>query len=226
MTMIICTSAVYCLLLLGLLYAARRQSGHYLTVKMICSTAFVLLGILYAAVPGNLAYLPWMLPALILCFLGDFLIGLFRKSHRSRHFMLGLCFFLAAHVGFSAFLLKLHPGIHLWNVLIPVLVCGIFLVVERGCHLNMKKMKLPAMVYALFLSFFMIKALEFAGGNLGTGAGWIGLGALLFFASDVSIIFLYFRSFRSQRTKTGVHVFNLVTYYLVIIALEIGLYCL
>ena len=69
----------------------------------------------------------------------------------------------------------------------------------------------------------MVNALEFALDRRSVGALWTGVGAALFFASDVSIIFLYFHTFRRPEQKTAVHVFNLATYYLGILGILIGL---
>ena len=194
-----------------------------LTAKMVNSGAFVVLGILFAAVSGHISYLTWILPALALCFLGDFFIGLFRKNHKSRHFMLGLIFFLAAHLGFSLFLLILNPGIDLFNVGLPLAAGAAFLLLERLCGLKMRKLRWPAFFYALLLTFFMVNAVKFALDQRSAGAMWIGAGAVLFFASDVSIIFLYFHTFQLAEQKTAVHIFNLATYYLGILGILIGL---
>ena len=216
-------TAVYLCLLGNLLRAAVRGSQRYLTAKMVNSGAFVVLGILFAAVSGHISYLTWILPALALCFLGDFFIGLFRKNHKSRHFMLGLIFFLAAHLGFSLFLLILNPGIDLFNVGLPLAAGAAFLLLERLCGLKMRKLRWPAFFYALLLTFFMVNAVKFALDQRSAGAMWIGAGAVLFFASDVSIIFLYFHTFQLAEQKTAVHIFNLATYYLGILGILIGL---
>ena len=214
---------IYLCLLGNLLRAAVCGSQRYLAAKMTNSAGFVALGVFFAFLSGHLSYLAWILPALLLCFLGDFFIGLFRKNRKSRHFMLWLIFFLAAHLGFSLFLLMLHPGIDPFNIGIPLAVGVVFLLVERLCGLKMRKLRWPAFFYALLLAFFMVNALEFALDRRSVGALWTGVGAALFFASDVSIIFLYFHTFRRPEQKTAVHVFNLATYYLGILGILIGL---
>ena len=215
-------TAVYLILMMRLLLTAARGLPRYLAAKMAASGTFVVLGIVFALAAGHGFFLAWMLPALLLCFLGDFFIGLFRKSRNSRHFMLGLIFFLAAHLAFSFFLLAMHPGIDVFNIGIPLAVGVIFLLLERFCGLNMRKLRWPAFFYAFFLSFFMVNALKFAFDARNTGALWIGAGSALFFASDVSIIFLYFHTFRRTENKTAVHIFNLTTYYLGILGILIG----
>ena len=142
---------IYLCLLGNLLRAAVCGSQRYLAAKMTNSTGFVALGVFFAFLSGPLSYLAWILPALLLCFLGDFFIGLFRKTRKSRHFMLGLIFFLAAHLGFSLFLLMLHPGIDPFNIGIPLAVGVVFLLVERLCGLKMRKLRWPAFFYALLL---------------------------------------------------------------------------
>lgn len=95
--------------------------------------------------------------------------------------MLGLIFFLAAHLGFSLFLLMLHPGIDPFNIGIPLAVGVVFLLVERLCGLKMRKLRWPAFFYALLLAFFMVNALEFALDRRSVGALWTGVGAAAVF---------------------------------------------
>ena len=72
---------IYLCLLGNLLRAAVCGSQRYLAAKMTNSAGFVALGVFFAFLSSHLSYLAWILPALLLCFLGDFFIGLFRKHY-------------------------------------------------------------------------------------------------------------------------------------------------
>ena len=220
------TTMPYLVILAILLRCAKDKPDKYLTAKMTCSSLFMVLGVMYAMCARQPWNFWWMFPALTCCFLGDYFIGIFRKSKNTRHFMLGLILFLLAHVGFSVFVIYWHPGIELWNVLLPLGFGLVFLVMEKACRLRMKKLKWPAFVYCLVLSFFLIKALGFALEVQSPGAILIGAGAFLFFLSDLSICFLYFTNYKSARAKLAVHYFNLITYYISILVMEIGMGCM
>lgn len=90
----------------------------------------------------------------------------------------------------------------------------------RSSH---EKIKMAGVFYCLVLSFFLIKALGFAYTVGNDGSIFIGVGAVLFFLSDLSICFLYFISYKSAGKKLAVHYFNLVTYYISILVLEMGM---
>lgn len=214
---------LYLVLLCILLYCAKNKQERYLTAKMTCSSLFLVLGILYGMCASSLRNFLWMFPALLFCFMGDYFIGIFRKSKNTRHFMLGLSLFLMAHIGFAVFVMQWYPGVRLWNLLLPAALGMVFLVLERVCGLHMKRLKWPAFFYCLVLSFFLIKALGFAYTVGNDGSIFIGVGAVLFFLSDLSICFLYFISYKSAGKKLAMHYFNLVTYYISILVLEMGM---
>lgn len=220
------TTMPYMILLCILLYCAKNRQERYLTAKMTCSSLFMVLGVLYGMCATSPMIFIWMFPALLFCFLGDYFIGIFRKSKNTRHFMLGLVLFLLAHVGFIVFVMRWYPGIKIWNLLLPAALGVVFLILEKVCRLHMKKLKWPAFLYCLVLSFFLIKALGFSREAQSAGALLIGAGAVLFFLSDLSICFLYFVSYRSAKKKLAVHAFNLLTYYISILVLEMGMGCL
>lgn len=216
----------YLLFLALLLYCAKEKQEHYLKAKMTCSSLFLISGAAFGMSASSFSHFLFMLPALICCFLGDYYIGIFRKTKKTRHFMIGLILFLLAHLGFILFVLRWHPDISWWNLLFPICFGVVFFALQKICRLKMKKLKWPALVYCLVLSFFMIQAQTFAFSEKTIGAVLIGVGAFLFFLSDLSICFLYFINYRTPGAKLAVHYFNLITYYVSVYVLEIGMACL
>lgn len=57
----------------------------------------------------------------------------------------------------------------------------------------------------------------------GLASGWLGLGGMLFFTSDFTIIFLYFYKFRKAENRRKIHCINLATYYFGILAFDISI---
>ena len=69
----------------------------------------------------------------------------------------------------------------------------------------------------------LAKAISYMVFNFSLAGAWIGIAGILFFASDFSIIFLYFYKFKNKTNRQKVHIFNLLTYYMAVMAFDISI---
>ena len=158
---------------------------------------------------------------MLLCFLGDFFIGLSEEPEKPA-FYAGADLFWRPIWDFP-FLLMLHPGIDPFNIGIPLAVGVVFLLVERLCGLKMRKLRWPAFFYALLLAFFHGQCPGICPGSAVGRSPVDRSGSGAVFRLGCEHYFLYFHTFRRPEQKTAVHVFNLATYYLGILGILIGL---
>ena len=134
----------------------------------------------------------------------------------SRFFLAGTVAFMGAHAGFCVLFAR-APGVRLRPILaLPALVAGAAaLCIRDKRRFKLKKLAPAAFVYALCVGLMTSLAL----------AGWLGApsarsaltaaGAVLFFASDALLLFLYFY----HKKRGWLRAANLLTYY-------IGMLCL
>ena len=155
--------------------------------------------------------------AAVLCG-GDVVLALYNKLHRPGLFLAGLGAFLAGHSLFVWGLCQLQPmG---WPVpLAAVLGAGGAAVLSGMPGMQTGRMRPLVVLYAAFVSALLGKGLQLA---FGMGQPWCFLvlaGAVLFWISDLLILFLYFYPPR----RTAVHVANLLTYYYAMFLIAVSL---
>lgn len=122
--------------------------------------------------------------ALFFSWLGD--IALEIDNNKDLMFMVGLAFFLLAHVFyFMVFILtpgKSYPLKRLIIMILPVIVYGIFLL--AFLYNDLGDMRLPVIIYAIVILSMLAAALTRAG-KTGSASFWLVLvGAVLFVLSD------------------------------------------
>ncbi len=168
-----------------------QMMGMAYPIKLICSGGFMLMGImnlLYAMKTKckNLKLMVIMAIAMIFAFLGDFAIN--------QEFVSGVIFFALGHVFFVvAFLLYrkiTKPDIvisSIWGVISValILLCPLF-VFEPSFF------RYISAVYAGIISLMVGKALGNAIAEKSFYTKVIGVGSLLFYFSDVSLVFAWF----------------------------------
>ena len=76
-------------------------------------------------------------------------------------------------------------------------------------NIHTGKLRPFIMIYAFFVALFFSKGMHLAITDFSVPNLMIAVGSGLFFASDISILFLYF--YKSKGVK--IHIFNLATYY-------------
>lgn len=204
---------------LGLLVRRLRLPGRgYLPEKALCSLCFVAVAAVCAAL-GNRPEAFWrLLPALLCCVVGDVVLALYNRLRRPGLFLAGLGTFLTGHILFVWGLCQLQPmG---WPVpLAAVLGAGGAAALSGIPGMRTGRMRPWVVLYAAFVSALLGKGLQLA---FGMGQPWCFLvlaGAVLFWISDLLILFLYF--YHSKHP--AVHVANLLTYYYAMFLIAISL---
>ncbi len=216
---------IYMIELAGLIFVTQPQykKKHYVPVKMLCSLSFVGAAIVFGIVSGHVNYMAYLMGPLVMCALGDLFMGLYQVGSHKRQLVLGIIFFLMAHVGLIYTMFRLDGRVDVINFLLPVMMVIIFLIVKKKCHIHMGRVTYLACVYCGFLSFMLAKAISYMVFNFSLAGAWIGIAGILFFASDFSIIFLYFYKFKNKTNRQKVHIFNLLTYFMAVMAFDISI---
>ena len=197
---------------LWLLVRRLRLPGRgYLPEKTLCSLCFVAVAAVCTALGSRPEAFWRLLPALLCCVVGDVVLALYNHLRRPGLFLAGLGAFLAGHALFVWGLCRLQPmG---WPVpLAAVLGAG-------GAVALTGRMRPWVVLYEAFVSALLGKGLQLA---FGMGELWCFLvlaGAVLFWISDLLILFLYFYPAKHP----AVHVANILTYYYAMFLIAVSL---
>ncbi len=199
---------VYAALIIGLCLVCDNSLSrrYYVPLKVVCSASF--LGILFINYYFS-EKLTMMMWALLACFVGDLLMGLYNTYLRKQFMVLGIIAFMLGHVGLLNYMCRITDRNSALVYILPIVPCLILLAVRKVCKLHMGSLLLPCLIYCYFVSTMALKALE-CGLN---GMPWLGVAGILFLFSDFAILYLYFYHFRKREIKRIVHYFNLATYY-------------
>lgn len=198
-----------------------KKTKKSLLLKMICSTLFVLVGVLSTALAGGGSrYAVWILCGLVCSWLGDFFLHVSGKLY---FFLLGLSSFLVAHifyvVAFSAALYESFPESGFFNPWECLCIAVLVLIGVIGAHrlqINPGPATIPAFLYMCVLVTMMVKAFSLAircliaGTPLcGATAAILMVGSLCFVLSDATLGMLNFGPKKTFPLKC----FNIGTYY-------------
>lgn len=200
-------SAVFALLLAVACKAEWKQK-YYIFAKTLCSLAF---GVVFY-IAGSKSGVGWqfelMLPALFCCLVGDVFMAAYNRYRKRVFFITGLLIFLAGHLFFARWLCKLQR-LQFRDFLIPIFAVGFAWMLISQKNIYTGRLKPFILFYAFFVALFFSKGMHLAVADFSVPNLMIAVGSGLFFASDISILFLYF--YKSKGKK--IHVFNLATYY-------------
>lgn len=206
--------------LLATLYIRVNQYGAppvKLLLKTLASLAFVCLGLLGAARAGGAyAWLTWI--GLILGAAGDVLLQFMdcRPKDREPFFRAGLGAFLIGHV-FYIVAFALLGRVTGWAVLLAAVLFAALFLLQFPARMDLKGQKVPVYAYAAVISVMTAFAvLSFGAGARGA---LVGLGGILFLASDAILALIFFSPLREKALPT----WNLITYYAAQILLAISI---
>lgn len=203
---------IYLILVTVLILIAMFEPGkkHYIPCKMLCSTLFVIMGLLHSL---SLAIIGFCF-----CFAGDLFMGLYNRYRKKKFMGLGILLFLLAHVVFLIYLFALYPDLSYMLAVVPLLLCLLGLVLINFFHLHLGRLRYAALIYSVFVSAFMVKAVSIM---LTNGSLKIGCAGILFWLSDFSLLFYYFYHFRNKSMEKAVQGFNLGSYYIAMLLLAL-----
>lgn len=214
--MLVILSFIYFVGLAMLIKVAKYKKSSYALLKGGCSGLFLWVG-LYSGWNGaviNTKEYYLLLTALVLCALGDVLLGVANRhlrKVRKKPFLLGAISFSLAHVVFCVMLYSLHP--FSWYLfIVPVLLCALLQVLEKYRYVKLKSMRLFATVYAYLVGLMSLSAFTLVTQEVlpAPGKYLLAIGSLLFLISDCILLFLYFGTRRNKYDRS----LNLITYYI------------
>lgn len=195
-----------------------------LVYKMICSTAFVLIGVLSVLISGNKSiYAIMMLIGLLFGWIGDYFL---HAKTTNTYFGIGFCSFMLGHIVYIATFIRAIPVItpdynmlNLYEIIISAVLIGVSLFAAKKFKVNFssKILQYGVLVYTIILITMFIKAtvLGFEYYLTGAEGGIVAfivlfLGSLFFMLSDGTIGILMFGG---QSKNKPLKVFNIVTYF-------------
>lgn len=210
--MIMIETLIYVALLIALFFVCDNSLSRrfYVPLKMICSASFLVILWINQMLSEKLWLMFW---ALLACFVGDLLMAFYNTYRNKQVITLGIIAFMLGHVGLLNYMCRITDFTNVLVYILPVLGCGIVVLLKKVCHLHMGSLLAPCLIYAYFVSTMTLKAIE-CGLN---GMPILGVAGALTMLSDLTILFLYFYHFKDVKNKRIVHYLNLGTYYAAIL---------
>jgi uncharacterized membrane protein YhhN len=131
----------------------------------------------------NQTYSIGILVGLLFSFGGDLAL-LFQEKRKP--FMIGLVFFLIAHIIYAA-TFSLLGRFTIWDILSAGILFAAGLAFYKLIERNLGAMKIPVIAYILIISLMVNRAFStFASPSLSSAQAWmISIGAVLFYISDI-----------------------------------------
>ncbi|QSX05015.1 hypothetical protein JYG23_09985 [Sedimentibacter sp. zth1] len=203
-------------------YYNNNLKRYYTLAKAINSLCFVAVALYGGINFGNTTNLYFMLPAFILCLLGDVFLGInATKKNTENYFILGLLSFLIAHLVF-AMALNRYVKLSIYDFILPIVsVLLTYVLLNLDCMDISQKLKKYSILYSFFVALLLAKGI-----TLSIVCGYsmknilILLGSILFFASDFVLMFLLF--YRKKHHLMGT--LNLLLYYYGMLLLSFSLW--
>ena len=168
-----------------------QSNGFDFTLKCICSGLFALLGLInlgyaWKTKQANTRFYVGMAAGLVLAFLGDYLIGY--------DFIIGAATFALGHVCFvvAYCLMQNMQGLDALISGVLFLGCLIFLLFFPGLTFEVPIFRVVCIIYALIISTMLGKAIGNFIRTRNAVTGTIAVASLLFFFSDLMLVFDWF----------------------------------
>ncbi len=209
------------LLLYAILYTLINRSArkYYVPVKMLASTAYIVIAACLAVKSDNLAHFWILLPAFALCWAGDLFLGLHKKIVKTIILLIGTSCFMGAHLFFLIFLYGRTPFTG-WDLIAPAASAVIVWFLGKSEKYDFGRFRYGAVTYAFCIGYLFGKSLVTYIADPVNSNFFFMVGALFFIISDFLILVLYFRKKRAWT----VHGWNLATYYLAMYFISISIY--
>ena len=203
---------VYLALLIALFRVCDNSLSrrYYVPLKVVCSASFLVILWIEQFFSDKLWMMFW---ALLACFVGDLLMGLYNIYMRKRFMVLGIIAFMLGHLGLLNYMCRITDDTSSLVYILPVVVCAFMVLIKKMWHLHMGSLFVPCLIYCYFVTTMTLKAIECGLSNMPE----LAAAGILFWLSDFTILFLYFYHFTDKNTKRMVHYVNLATYYVAIL---------
>ncbi len=201
---------------------------YYVLAKTFNSVTFIAVSIICAYYGENIGTLVYFLPALLLCLIGDVVLGFYsvanekdikgnelppgesstNVSKKTTFFIMGLVSFAFGHVCFI-YVFSRMQRLTWVELIFPVLSIFITIGLTRLDGMNTGKLTIIIAVYSFMVAMLFSKGLHLVLAQFTVSYLLISIGSTLFLISDAFILFLYFY----KKKHESVHVINLATYY-------------
>ncbi|WP_312370654.1 lysoplasmalogenase family protein [Lachnoclostridium sp.] len=198
-----------------------KYKKYYVIVKTINSIGFLAVSIFCAYYGANIRTLIYLLPALLLCFIGDVVLGFYnatierdvketntKVTGKPSLFIMGLLTFAFGHVCFI-YAFSIMQKVTWVDMIFPILAIFITIGLTRLDKMNTGKLTKLIVAYSFMVAMLFSKGMHLVLSQFSIQNLLLSIGATLFLISDTFILFLYFY----EKKYKAVHVINLATYY-------------
>jgi uncharacterized membrane protein YhhN len=191
---------------------------YYTLVKFTNSLLFIAIATCGVISSGDTVLYFDILPALVMCLIGDVILAISKGATNKNLFLLGLGSFLIGHILFILLFNNLHP-LSIYDFILPIFSVLITFGLSKIKGMNVGNMLPCILLYSFFVSLLFFKSLGLLQATASLRNILLCVGSCLFFISDGIILFLYFYI----KKHPLVNFFNLLTYYygMFLIALSI-----
>ena len=195
-----------------------------LVLKMICSTAFVIIGVISMFISNNFSpYSITMVIGLVLGWIGDYFL---HAKPTNAYFATGFISFFLGHIAYIVAYVRATPLVYsdykMFNageIIVAVIVLVAALVVSKVFKVNFspKVVKYAIAAYFTLITFMLIRASALGycyyanGGEYGVlPLVLLSVGAVCFVLSDATLGII---GFGGQKKNYPLKIFNILTYF-------------
>lgn len=194
---------IYSLFVLALLTSINKKS--YIIFKTLNSLAFIGVALYCAIISQHTSLLVILLPALIGCGLGDFVLA----THYKKSFLYGLGCFLVANICYVFYFMHFKT-ISLIELIFPFLSIVIVISLSYLKHMDYGKYQTPILLYAFMITLATLRSISVYLLLSTPMFLYCMIGFILYFISD---IILLFERFYQCPYQPYLKILNLITYY-------------
>lgn len=205
-----------------------KYKRYYVLAKTINSITFIAVAIFCAYYGANIEILDLLLPALLLCLVGDIILGFYNVvcdktvkgnelsyvetgtnfTSKAALFILGLLSFAFGHGCFIYAFSKMQ-GLTWTDLIFPILAVFITIGLTKLDGMETGRLTILIAAYSFMVAMIFSKGMHLLFSQFNIGNLLLGVGTTLFLISDGFILFLYFYKKKSK----AVHIINLAAYY-------------
>lgn len=202
--------ALYTIAFVVLMRTCYRDDAkkYYTLAKFVNSALFIWVATYGMLRSGDSEWYYSLLPGLMMCLVGDVVLGIGSSKKSNNWFLGGLGSFLIGHILLVWAFSKVQP-ISGCDFIVPAVMVLITWGLSCMKGMNVGKLLPYVLVYSFFVALTFAKSLNMVLSVGSVRNGLLCIGTLLFLISDAIILFLYF--YKKKHYLVGF--FNLLTYY-------------
>lgn len=195
--------AIYSVFVIVMLLSIKKKS--YIIFKTLNSLAFIAVAVYCGITSDHMSMLVGILPGLIGCLAGDFMLA----TQYKKSFLYGLTCFLIANLCFVIYFINFR-SLSIIEFILPVVSIMIVIALSYLPRMDYGVYDKAILAYAFMITLAMVRSVVVYF-TLSTPMFLFSMiGFILYFLSD---IILLFDKFYECRFKAKLTVFNLITYF-------------